>query len=156
MAVEKIIVLRGISGSGKSTYAKRLMEERANEGKESWMVSADNYFMRDGEYRFDPSKLKEAHGACLKDYLRVVQHGGKVDLLIVDNTNTQLWEMAPYVAIAEAYKIPYEVIDVVCPVGVALERNVHDVPEHTLRMQEQRFEEPLPWWNSRSVSGCSA
>ena len=49
--------MRGIPGSGKSTTAKKIAGET---GK---IHSTDNYFMVDGEYRFDPKKLKENHEA---------------------------------------------------------------------------------------------
>jgi adenylate kinase family enzyme len=49
--------MRGIPGSGKSTTAKKLAGET---GK---IHSTDNYFMVDGEYKFDPSKIREYHEA---------------------------------------------------------------------------------------------
>jgi tRNA uridine 5-carbamoylmethylation protein Kti12 len=154
MAVKKIVILRGISGSGKSTYGEKLVEE----GTITLTVSADNYFTDDeGNYKFDPSKLKEAHGSCIRAFIETLHQSPLVDFpieqIIVDNTNTQLWEMSPYVALAEAYRVPYEIVHVVCPVEVALERNVHDVPADTIRQQAERFEDPLPWWNSKTVSG---
>ena len=157
MSTKKIVILRGISGSGKSTYAKKLESQVVKEGGEPYRVSADQYFLSGGGYAFDPAKLPEAHNSCLRRYMAgandIYRELGHIDLIIVDNTNTQLWEMAPYVAIAEAYNIPYEIVHVVCPVEVALERNAHNVPEDTLRKQADRFEEPLPWWNSKTVSG---
>lgn len=53
----KIYFLRGVSGSGKSTEAMRL----ANNNKDV-ICSADDYFMKDGEYIFNPSLLAAAHG----------------------------------------------------------------------------------------------
>jgi adenylate kinase family enzyme len=51
--MEKIIYLvRGIPGSGKSTFAKSLGGTH---------FETDQFFMVDGKYNFDGSKLKEAH-----------------------------------------------------------------------------------------------
>ena len=53
--MKELYLLRGLPGSGKSTLAKSLG------GKH---FEADMYFVRDGEYQFDVTKLKEAHEWC--------------------------------------------------------------------------------------------
>ena len=40
---------------GKSTLAKRVCNQH---------IEADMFFMKDGEYKFDPTKLKQAHEWC--------------------------------------------------------------------------------------------
>ena len=53
--MKQLILLRGLPGSGKSTFANLLGGIH---------VEADQYFMQDGEYKFDASKLKQAHNWC--------------------------------------------------------------------------------------------
>jgi len=53
--VKQLILLRGLPGSGKSTFANLLGGIH---------VEADQYFIQDGEYKFDASKLKQAHNWC--------------------------------------------------------------------------------------------
>ncbi len=54
--MEKVLyIVRGIPGSGKSTFAKQLV------GADFLVCEADKYFMVDGEYKFDATKLKQAH-----------------------------------------------------------------------------------------------
>jgi len=53
--MKELLLLRGLPGSGKSTLAKLLGGEH---------IEADMYFMKDGEYHFDGSKLKIAHEWC--------------------------------------------------------------------------------------------
>ena len=54
--MEKILyIVRGIPGSGKSTFAKTLGGTH---------FETDNFFMVDGEYKFDVTKLKVAHEWC--------------------------------------------------------------------------------------------
>ena len=94
----RIIVLQGVSGSGKSTAAKAAAQGFRVAGRSVAIVSADDYFMRvhvDGStsYEFDPSKLGEAHASCFRRYLDALQTG--VDVIFVDNTSTTTMEVAP-------------------------------------------------------------
>lgn len=87
-------------------------------------LSTDEYFICDGEYRFDPDMLADAHLWNQKRGKQSVFHTGKIHLdvvlnflfvsvahiiakeafergknpIIIDNTNMQGWEMRPYVA----------------------------------------------------------
>ena len=54
--MKELFLLRGLPGSGKSTLAKSL---------DGIHIEADQFFMAGGEYKFDASKLKEAHNNCL-------------------------------------------------------------------------------------------
>lgn len=68
-------------------------------------------------YRFDPAKLPEAHAQCLKKFIRTAQGntGGALgDVIIVDNTNSTVAEIAPYYAIAEAYGYDTRILRVRC------------------------------------------
>ena len=53
--MKKLYIVRGLPGSGKSTFAEALV------GSDFLVCEADKYFMVDGEYKFDGSKLKDAH-----------------------------------------------------------------------------------------------
>lgn len=90
-------ILSGISGSGKSTYARR---------HRGVIVSADDYFVRDGAYRFNPARLSSAHATCFARYLGALDDGHP--LVIVDNTNTTAVEIAPYVLAAQAKGYDHE------------------------------------------------
>ncbi len=140
----RIILLSGISGSGKSTIAKSLG------GSLTVVCSADDYFVdvESGEYRFDPSKLSEAHGACLKKFVSHLLRG-EVDTIIVDNTNLTALELAPYVALAQAYRAATELVTFPADVDLCAKRNLHGVPIATLRrMAKTLSERVLPvYWN---------
>ena len=53
--MKELFLLRGLPGSGKSTLAESLGNMN---------IEADEYFMDGDEYKFDASKLKEAHAWC--------------------------------------------------------------------------------------------
>jgi len=93
----KLILMRGVSGSGKSTLARKIAEEHDL----SVIYSTDDFFMVDGEYRFDPKRLGEFHAANVKRAQESM--ADKCACIIIDNTNTQAWEMKSYVELAAEY-----------------------------------------------------
>jgi len=138
-------ILQGVPGSGKSTWAKKNFPEAK-------ICSADDFFMKDGEYKFDPSLLSEAHAACLRKFISYRSHD--VDL-IVDNTNTTVAEIAPYYSIGEAFGGDVVVVQFWVDSAFAHSRNIHNVPYDSIvamnkRMSHQKFP---PWWKTMSVSG---
>jgi adenylate kinase family enzyme len=56
----QLILIRGISGSGKTTHAKELLKENHTLSH----YEADMYFYKNGKYKFDPNKLNLAHHLC--------------------------------------------------------------------------------------------
>jgi len=81
----KLIIMRGLPGSGKSTLA----------GSYGGLVfSTDDFFMKDGIYQFDPSKIGEAHLWNQERTKQAVNTGNP--LVVVDNTNVCAWELRPY------------------------------------------------------------
>jgi len=126
----KVLILSGPPGYGKSTYVEALNCDKQ-------VVSADTFFMKDGVYCYSPLQVGEAHRACLRLFNLVASGTGfqKPDLLIVDNTNVSLVEMAPYIRIAQAYGYEVEI-----HAFRVLRKNVHGVP-HTkvLQMSDQHL-----------------
>ena len=95
--MKELFLLRGLPGSGKSTLAKSLG---------GFHVEADMFFMKDGEYRFDGSKLKDAHEWCQNEVnlAMILNHTtGANNKIVVSNTFTQEWEMKAYTDLAESY-----------------------------------------------------
>jgi predicted kinase len=139
----KVTIMVGVPGSGKSRHTGGLAG--------AVVVSADHYFeeLGGGTYAFDPSKLGEAHGQCLRRYTEALQRGEP--RVVVDNTNTTLLEMAPYVALALAYGCEVEIVRVTCDPAVAAARNSHGVPEGAVRAMHARIEATFeaglpPFW----------
>jgi len=130
-----LTILRAISGAGKSRLAQAVTPLAV-------VCSADDHFMVDGEYRFDPSQLSEAHGACFRKAVEALQAG--VDV-VIDNTNTSTAEVAPYVVMGQAYADRVRIIRIDCDPEVAHARNGHGVPLWVvLAMADRLKSEPLP------------
>lgn len=92
------------------------------------------FFVRDGEYKFDATKLKEAHEWCRSSVGGLMINGEPK--LVVSNTFTQEWELKPYYELAERYG--YRVYSLIVENrhgGV----NVHGCPEEKLEQMSQRF-----------------
>jgi len=147
----RIVILRGHSGSGKSTYAKKLCN-LLPENKKSVICSADNYFIKDGEYKFDYQKLNEAHAYCFAKFYVAVEQ--RCDLIIVDNTNTRLFEISPYIMFARIKETPADLIEVItlsCSVSLAADRNIHGVPRGSIENMKKRFERLPSYWPEETV-----
>lgn len=139
----KVYIMRGLPGSGKTRWVQSRVGYQT-------VASADHYFQKDGEYRFDASKLAEAHQECLRAFLRSVEHGALT--IIVDNTNIRAWEMSPYIAIAEAFGYDVEIVEVRTSVDTCIARNAHEVSEETIwKMFRTMCDERLPPWWKRTV-----
>jgi len=93
---KRLIILRGISGTGKSTVARAL--EREHDVK---ALSSDDFFMKGGRYEHNREMLPEAHRWNQARAEKAMTRGDPV--VIVDNTNTQAWEMKPYVLAARRH-----------------------------------------------------
>jgi hypothetical protein len=93
------------------------------------------FFMRDGIYEFDATKLRDAHGWC--QAMVGSWMSDNEERIIVSNTFTQEWEMQPYYDLAEKYG--YRVYSLVVENrhgGI----NEHGVPEDKLEIMRNRFE----------------
>lgn len=126
--MEKILyVVRGIPGSGKSTFAKTLSDNH---------YEADMYFLdQESNYVFDGTKIKNAHAWCLDKVKTDMAVARKK--IVVSNTFTQEWEMEPYFELAKQYG--YKVFTIVVENrhgGI----NVHNVPEDKIEQMKNRFE----------------
>lgn len=153
-----VVLLSGIPGSGKSRHARALLERAAeyDAAGRSYanvvVVSADNYFLDEaGIYRFDVAKLGEAHGACMRAFLKAV--GSEVRTVVVDNTNTTTLELAPYYAVARALGYEVEIVTVLCDPAVAAARNTHGVSLAGCVAMDARLRarEIPPYWEATLV-----
>jgi predicted kinase len=129
---KELFLLRGLPGSGKSTLAKSIGGIH---------IEADMFFMKDGEYQFDFTKLKDAHAWCQESTEKSMRalDNPKIGTkrITVSNTFTQDWEMKPYFELAEKYG--YKVYSLIVENrhgGV----NEHGVPEDKLEIMKNRFE----------------
>jgi predicted kinase len=123
----RLILVRGLPGSGKSTMAEALCYNPDWVHKE-----ADMYFVREGEYQFDATKLGRAHAWCQEETRAALAMGMDV---VVTNTFTTVKELRPYFDIAKQFGIVPTVL-----LAQNQFANVHNVPEETLKRMRDRFQ----------------
>ena len=125
--MEKVLfIVRGIPGSGKSTFAKQLT---AN------VFEDDHYFYdNDGNYNFVSSEIKDAHKECNQFVGHAME--SSIEKIVVSNTFTQEWEMEPYFELAKKYGYKVFTIIVENRHGGT---NVHNVPEDKIEQMKNRF-----------------
>ena len=144
----QVIVLQGVSGSGKSSYCKNLAS--------NFVFSADDYFMQSGVYKFNPAQLGDAHSYCFRNFVVYLQQWADSDkVLVVDNTGTTAVEIAPYMALAAAYNVPAKIVTIECDLELAFKRNQHNVPMKTILKQAARIKQShsqFPFhWNHETI-----
>lgn len=126
-----LIIIRGVSGSGKTTAAKD--EMAAPRFKEPMVhLEADMFFETpDGKYNFDPEYLHHAHKWCQMSAVRAMRNGSVV---IVSNTFTTFKEAEPYLEAARrlGYKLDIRTMNI--NYG-----SIHNVPEEVLERQRARM-----------------
>lgn len=127
-------LIRGVSGSGKSTLALQLTNKDV--GK---IFEADSFLVdTDGIYLWSPLLVREAHLECFKDFHESCEVG--VTPVVVSNTNTSERDFKKYIDCATEFG--YTVISVVVENRHG-GKDIHGVPEHTLKAQEQRIRSSL-------------
>lgn len=115
-----LVLIRGLPGSGKTTMAKTIAGCHHFE--------ADQFFEVNGEYRYDPSRIREAHEWCQSKTSGALGAGYSV---VVSNTFTRLSEIEAYLGLTDNVRIVE---------AVGRWKNVHGVPAETVERMRQRWE----------------
>lgn len=147
----KLTIIRGLPGSGKSTYAQELMNINCFYDDH---FEADMFFMQNGEYKFDAKKLGEAHKWCYQNVYGAIFNDCNV---IVSNTFTTNKEMQSYL---ELYNIFSNVEVDVIEVRTQFE-SIHNVPTDVIEKMKARWEPLSQEWIGRGVNyiiveGCDS
>lgn len=127
----RLTLIRGMVGSGKSTLAQKLVFQSKIQCVH---LEADMFFMKNGEYKFDPSKLSDAHYWCRERTEYYLKNWYNVNV-IVSNTFTTKKELKPYFDIAGKFGI--------IPVVILCQNefgSIHNVPEETIEKMKNRFQ----------------
>lgn len=123
-----LILVRGLPGSGKSTIGQSL-----NKALGYIHLEADMYHMKDGEYQFNPAKIKEAHLWCQLETIKALADH---NFVVVTNTFTTLRELEPYLMMAKSLQKSVRIVD-----AKGTWENIHNVPEEVMQRMRDRWED---------------
>lgn len=129
---QRLIIIRGIPGSGKSTYAKKLKRELFEQNKSCTHFEADMFFMKDGKYNWNPKLIGLAHKWCYESVFNSFDKG--TEIVIVSNTFVTLKEMANYIDTAKQRNIPVTVYRMNNEF-----KNEHSVPDDVITKMKTNF-----------------
>lgn len=131
--MKQLIILRGVSGAGKSTVAEIISEG-------CWPIcEADQYhYTESGVYDWKPENVGKAHAWC-QSIVRDAM-ASNIKKIIVSNTSTTEKELKPYFTLAEEFG--YQVISLVVENRHGND-SIHEVPQHIRDQQEKRLRSSL-------------
>jgi predicted kinase len=141
-----VTILRGVPYSGKSSYVREIQP--------SVVCSADNYHRTpDGRYDFKVENSAAAHLDCFSRFhFACVSVPNDETHIVVDNTNTKLWEVSPYVMVAKMFGHDVRVVTITCPMDELLRRRENRpeqvVPIEVLERMLASFEPSLKAWET--------
>lgn len=134
----KLFLIRGLPGSGKSTFAQTLSDAFVDSDCSDCMArrfEADMYFYRNGKYEFNKNDLGAAHDWCKIKTEETLAAG---QVAIVSNTFTTKKELKPYFELAKQYGAKLTVITMNGNYG-----SIHNVPEAQIERMRNRFEHDI-------------
>lgn len=115
MAVKHIVIMRGAHGAGKTWWHQTKYPQ-----PDKVVCSVDDYLMTLQGYDTSADRPHMAAQRCFRKYMRTLTSPTWRERVVVDNRNLNAVEMAPYIALAEACEVPYEIVHVQ-PKGVPVE-----------------------------------
>jgi len=133
MGIKTCIIMRGNSGSGKTTIVDKLSKLM-----DLKIYSTDSYFYKDGNYMFEKDKLCEYHNLNFDNFKKGIKNNQLS--ICVDNTNINFSEYVRYLEYARNYGyvtifLQFKYI----PVEILVSRSQHKIPIQVIRSKLMNY-----------------
>jgi predicted kinase len=140
----EVVIVRGISGSGKTTYV-------AEELPDAFVISSDALYVdRKGDYKFQRRRVGEVHEKCLTEFRAAL--GRREQLIAIDKCNLSWAAIKPYVQLATEHGYKVSVVTIACDVDTAFRRNVHGTPRNKIQQMHRALRgRCVPYWVTHKV-----
>lgn len=142
---QKLIIVRGAPGSGKTTFANRLLElSTSDHGIVHY--ENDQFFMKNGKYEWSKERLPDAIEWCNSGAIQSMMRGATV---IVANTFIKHVHMAELINAADSLGIPQVVFRM-----TGKHKDIHNVPKDIVEnmranMEDYEYEIQTPGFDSK-------
>ena len=124
--MKELALIRGIPGSGKSTFAKEAFQSYDHFEADMWFTN------QNGDYCWNPHQIPWAHQWCQNMARRSMFFRNNV---VVSNTFVKIWSLNKYFELAKEFGYNVTVY------RMAKEyKSVHNIPEETLVKMKNEFE----------------
>jgi NEDD4-binding protein 2 len=145
-----LYIMRGISGSGKSTKAKLLPNVSSlNIFSTDDLIATNladyNRFFSEMMKSGDFSPLAQKHNENITNAVKAMQKG--VSPIVIDDTMIEHWEAQPYVQAGLKYGYEIQFVDVGTgglTIDELTQRNKHDTPKNQIQLMMDQYEREGP------------
>lgn len=121
-----LIIVRGIPGSGKSTFADFVADILKCQ-----VFETDDFFMRNGVYVFEPEKLAWAHRVCHEKAFAAIERDA---VSVIANCDIRWRDLKDLIEKCDHRAVRVMIYDVLGDFG-----SVHDIPQHRMEKIRQGF-----------------
>ena len=134
----KLVIVRGLPGSGKSTFAQTMFPTYVH-------AEADQYFVQNGEYVWNSSRVHNAHSYCYNKVKEALYNGKDV---VVSNTFVTRNEITDYLEF-EYFVLDLEVYVFELHTSFT---SIHNVPDETIAKMKDKWQRiPIYWKYQPSI-----
>lgn len=132
-------ILRGLPGTGKDEVSNYLYQ--GHNPDSVIILSTDQFFIKDGKYQFDKTKLQEAHKATWDAFKSAISSNAQV--IIINNTNVKKFHYSHYVDYAQRHGYLTSIVAI--PANDTSDRelasrNTHNIDQGTISKMRKEFE----------------
>lgn len=142
MSNKTLYIFQGVAGAGKSTYAKKMIEE----GKADVHFEADMWLYENGIYKFSFDRAAMSHNKCREAVRLAILEKKNV---IQSNTNLNMKDIKPYFDLAWQHQYNVEVLVFRTSYG-----SIHNVPDFVIENMKKKLEN-FDWTSKPSFVNVS-